>query len=379
MHYVLSNRNTPTRVAGTDEGDSLSELQAPTGADDVDAAWLTAAMAPFADGAQVTDVQRRPIGNGMVADSVRLSIAWDRPTPAPSSLVAKVPSTSETSRLGAAATRTYLLEAAFYNELADSLTVHRPRCYLSLYNEQTNDYVVLLEDLAPAQAGDQIAGCSVDEAASVIPELASLHGPRWNDPTLHDLSWLDRPNQQSATGVAQLMAMFFPGFVDRYGDRVDPEVMGLIERFIPSIEFYLLDRPEPWTVAHGDFRLDNLLFGGPRVAVLDWQTVKLGPGLSDVAYFIGSALQPEQRRSAENDLVRQYHQALTATGVSLSWDDCWLGYRRFGFDGLLMGILASMFVGQTDRGDEMFMAMVNRHGRQLLDLESDTLIGCPKG
>ena len=39
-----------------------------------------------------------------------------------------------------------------------------------------------------------------------------------------------------------------------------------------------------------------------------------------------------------------------------------------------MGIIASMLVGRTDRGDDMFMAMVNRHGRQLLDLESERLI-----
>jgi hypothetical protein len=33
-----------------------------------------------------------------------------------------------------------------------------------------------------------------------------------------------------------------------------------------------------------------------------------------------------------------------------------------------------MLVTRTDRGDEMFMAMVNRHGQQLLDLEAEQLI-----
>ncbi len=70
----------------------------------------------------------------------------------------------------------------------------------------------------------------------------------------------------------------------------------------------------PWTVVHGDFRLDNLMFGGERVAVLDWQTVRLGPAMSDVAYFIGSALQPDDRRSNEESLVREYHAALVAAG-----------------------------------------------------------------
>jgi aminoglycoside phosphotransferase (APT) family kinase protein len=119
------------------------------------------------------------------------------------------------------------------------------------------------------------------------------------------------------------------------------------------------------------------MFGGPRVAVLDWQTVRLGPALSDVAYFIGSALQPEDRRRHEHALVGEYHATLTAAGIDIEWDDCWRGYRRHGFDGLLMGIIASMLVGRTERGDEMFMAMVNRHGRQLLDLDAEQLIDVP--
>ena len=188
------------------------------------------------------------------------------------------------------------------------------------------------------------------------------------------LDWLGRPDAESATRFNQLVQALYPGFVDRYGERVEPDVAALTERFVGVLDDYLAPRPTPWTVVHGDFRLDNLMFGGARVAVLDWQTVRLGPAMSDVAYFIGSALLPDVRRANEVALVHEYHDALVARGVSMGWDDCWRGYRRHGFDGLLMGIIASMLVGRTDRGDEMFMAMVNRHGRQLLDLESERLI-----
>ena len=168
--------------------------------------------------------------------------------------------------------------------------------------------------------------------------------------------------------------MLYPGSVERYAGRVEPDVAALAERFVGGLDRYLAHRPLPWTVVHGDFRLDNLMFGGERVAVLDWQTVRLGPAMSDVAYFIGSALHAEERRANEEALVREYHATLTAAGGSIEWDDCWRGYRRHGFDGLLMGIIASMLVGRTDRGDDMFMAMVNRHGRQLLDLDAERLI-----
>jgi hypothetical protein len=111
------------------------------------------------------------------------------------------------------------------------------------------------------------------------------------------------------------------------------------------------------------------------VVVVDWQTVKIGPGLSDVAYFIGSALMPRDRREHEEDLVRSYHESLSAGGVDLAWDDCWTWYRRYSFDGLLMSIIASMLVTQTPRSDDMFMAMANRHGHQAIDLRASELIG----
>lgn len=364
-----------TRSKGDDVGMTGDpNVAVPRGAEDLDAAWLTTALAHISGGATVTHVQKQSIGNGMVADSVRLALTWDQPTDAPSSLVAKVPSAAETSRISAAATRTYLLEAAFYNELADTLSVHRPHCYLSRFEEATCNYVVLLEDLAPAEAGDQIRGCTLAEAETVMIELASLHAPRWEDPTLDDLAWLDRPNPDAITGVVMLGGMFFPGFMERYADRLEPGVGELATHFMSHLGDYLSVRPRPWTVVHGDFRLDNLLFGGPRVAVLDWQTVKYGPALSDVAYFIGSALLPEERRNHETTLVRDYHARLAATGVEMSWDNCWAGYRRYGYDGLLMAILASMLVARTDRGDDMFMAMANRHGQQLIDLDSESVL-----
>ncbi len=346
-------------------------LSVPRGIDDLTSEWLTAALSEVSDEARVESLVGVPIGNGNVASSIRLIPDWDRPTPAPASVVAKVPSSEEVSRATGFATRTYELEAAFYNELAGTVWVNRPICYLARFDPEQQGYVVLLEDLGPSEAGDQILGCSPEEAAAVMPELAALHAPRWADPSLLDLTWLDRPTPEAARGAADFIPILYSGFVDRYKDRVEPEVLALCERFMPSLESYLVDRPGAWTVVHGDFRLDNLLFGGPRVVVVDWQTVKIGVALSDVSYFIGSALLPEDRRQHEANLVRSYYAFLTELGVAMPWGDCWDDYRRYSFDGLVMAIAASMLVTRTPRSDDMFMAMINRHGRQALDLGSE--------
>ena len=83
---------------------------------------------------------------------------------------------------------------------------------------------------------------------------------------------------------------------------------------------------------------------------------------------------PEDRQEHEVDLVRGYHRHLLTGGVELAWDDCWAAYRRYSFDGLVMGIAASMLVAQSERSDDMFMAMVNRHARQALDLGAEEFL-----
>lgn len=352
------------------QGREMPVLAVPVSAADLSAEWLTSALAPLSDGARVVELSATRIGLGNVADSIRLVPVWDRPTAGPASLVAKVPATDPVSRAAGFSTRTYELEVAFYNQLAATVWVNRPGCYLARFEPEAGAYVVLLEDLAPAEAGDQIAGCGRGEAIAAVSELAALHAPRWGDPELLDLTWLDRPSAQNAAAMAEGLPLLFAGFTDRYRERLEPGVLELSETVMASLEHYLANRLEPWSVLHGDFRLDNLLFGGPRVAVVDWQTVKIGPPLADVAYFVGSAFQSADRPGVEADLVESYRVALAAAGVEMSTADCWDGYRRYAFDGLIMAIAASMLVARTDRGDDMFMAMANRHGRQALDLGS---------
>jgi len=65
-----------------------------------------------------------------------------------------------------------------------------------------------------------------------------------------------------------------------------------------------------------------------------------------------------------------YHAGITQAGVQLSWQNLWDQYRLFATSGYIMAIVASMLVKQTERGDAMFAAMANRHGQQMLDLNT---------
>ncbi|GAA0938374.1 phosphotransferase [Actinocorallia libanotica] len=345
-----------------------------SGASGLTADWLNEALSSRLAGVKVTGVETAPVGTGQVSDTFRLSLAYDRPADLPATLIAKVPALDPESRAAARAIRTYEIEAGFYTHLARGLASAVPVCHFSAHDPGSDDYAVLLEDLAPARPGDQLAGITVEEAAAVVDELALLHAAGWDSPDLAALPWLNRHDAASAEFTAALITGLYEGFRERYADDLTPEVFALLEGFLPRLGAYLTPGSGPFTLTHGDFRADNLLFGRGRPVILDWQTCAYGSPLSDLSYLLGSSLPVEARRAHEHTLVRRYHAALTSNGTPLSWDDCWTAYREHAFHGIAMGVGASMLVERTDRGDEMFCTMVTRHAHHALDLDSLSLV-----
>lgn len=357
----------------------MSGIELISSPDQVTPEWLTDVLraAGELDEGSVTAVEGTAVGTGQVGDSVRFTITYEGGA-GPATLVGKFPAADPTSREAAAATRTYEVETRFYQHLRNRVAITTPRPYVALLDVEANDFVLLMNDLAPAEQGDQLAGCGGDAAALAMREIAKLHAPVWGDATLTELEWLDRSTEEGQAFYIQLMSTLYPGFLERYGDRVDAEVVGAGNRLVERLDEYFGRRVEPRTAAHGDYRLDNILFApdGASMTTVDWQTVALSPGITDVAYFLGTSLQPEIRAAHEEDLVREYHDSLRAGGVvDYPLDQAWTDYRRFAFSGFLMAVLASMLVGQTERGDEMFMAMANRSGRMALELDTLALIG----
>jgi aminoglycoside phosphotransferase (APT) family kinase protein len=345
-----------------------------SGGGDLTAEFLTGALARHLGGTAVASVETEPVGTGQVSDSFRLRLAYERKTALPATMVAKVPAADPASRNAARAFRTYEIEASFYDQLAAALPVALARCYYAGYDADPDEYVVLLEDLAPACPGDQLAGIGRDEAAAAICELAALHAAGWDSQALAALPWLNRSSPDAAALLAGAVTGLYPGFRERYAGRLDPATLALMEDFLPHASDYVAARNEPSTIVHGDFRADNLLFGPVRPVVLDWQTCSFGAGAGDLAYFLASSLPVPDRQQHEQELVRHYHAELTGRGVPLSWNDCWNGYRKYAFSGIVMDIIAAMVVQQTERGDRMFTAMADRHARHAIDLDALALL-----
>lgn len=331
-------------------------------ADDVTAEWLSEVL-----GEPVGSFTTAPVGTGQMGDAFRLTTDSGR------SAVLKVAAADETSRATGLALRIFEVEVCFYLQLAQRLRVSTPACFHGDVEVDTGWFTLLLQDMAPAVQGDQLDGCDADQAELALVELARLHASGWEDSELAALRWLNRTTPESAAFTAGLVGSLFPGFLERYDDRLTPRQVEICTALMARLPDYLADRSGPMTVVHGDYRLDNLLFDGDRVTVVDWQTATWGPPMVDTSYFLACAFaEPAERAAHEERLVRIYHAEL---GVpSYSWDDCWRDYRRMTFGTLVMAIASSMLVERTERGDRMFLCSVDRACAQIDHLDALELL-----
>lgn len=349
-------------------------------AEEVTAEWLSNALAKGgASGLRIESLASASIGTGQMGESIRVELQYHEKSPTgPESLVIKFPSIHATSRATAVAQGSYTREVRFYQELASTLKVRIPYCWHSNLSEAGDRFVLVFEDMSPAQPGDQLQGCTVDQARLAMQQAARLHSPRWNDSALTSLPWLSQPGPDSALLLAGLYRGVLPGFEARFQERLDDDVLALARRFGESIGRWAQHAEGPRCVVHGDYRLDNMLFessrGGVPLTVVDWQTCAYGHPASDVSYFLGAGLLPELRREAENELLAFYHTSLLEGGVSdYSMNALTQDYRLFSFSGLIMAVVASQIVQASDRGDSMFAVMAERHARQIVDHEAEAL------
>jgi hypothetical protein len=340
---------------------------------DLTVEWLTGAL-----GVPVSEFAFDRIGTGQMSECYRVGLTYADGVVGPKSVVLKVAATDAVSRETGHALGLYEREVRFYTDIAPSLDGPIAPCHHAAYNVETGAFHLLLGDAGPAVVGDEIRGATVEQAMLALSELGRVHAPLLGDTALANADWLNRESPMNQALIGQLYA----GFFQRYGDQITPEHRDVCERLVASFDAYVEAESAPQRahgLVHGDYRLDNMLFGEPcadrPLTVVDWQTVTWGPAVTDVAYFLGCALPDQLRRDHYEALLRAYHDALGANSV-ISLDDVRDGVRRQSFFGVMMAIVSSMLVAQTDRGDQMFMVMLQRHCRHVLD--TDALASLPE-
>jgi len=340
----------------------------------MDAGWFSAMLARngFPD-VEVTGITRQQIGTGQIGKCYRFALTYASPAAGlPTSFVGKFPSDNELSRATGVQLRNYYREVNFYQQFADRIGIAIPRCFHAEIDGEGPEFVLVLEDMAPAQQGDQLKGCTPEVARAAVLELVGLQAPTWCNEGLKEYDYLYSP-PDSGADHSVLYQQLLPGFLERYGHALAADEQAIIARVGDAPAGPLFEPVgTPFCLEHVDYRLDNMLIDAsvrpPSVTVVDWQSVRLGKPMNDVAYFLGAGLLPEVRRGVEEDIVRDYHAKLAAAGIGdYPWEDCWRDYRKGTFAGFGVTVIASMIVEETARGNEMFITMAQRHARHALD------------
>ena len=345
----------------------MSSKNFPSTIEEVTPVWLRDALQTAGmPGVEIIDIQVEVIGEGVgimgLLYRAKLSNS-ESSSEGPNSVVIKVPSPHEQTRHIARAFMFYGKEIGFYRDAAKDTPLGTPDCYAAHHDPESDDFILLLEDLEGSQVLSQLDGCPIDKA-----QIAS-------DRFEGDLAWLpygwDVPFPQA---IAQGFAEAWPGCMDMFTGGVSERIIKVGEKF-PTVTGEMMELADsPITMAHGDFRLDNLFFDNGELKVIDWQICIKTVGGYDVGYFLSQSLTIDDRRNHEKELLERYRNTLSELGLDYPQDRLMEDYRRSVLFCLAYPVQASAAALVNDRAVQLVTEMFNRVTTAIEDLEADEFL-----
>ena len=144
------------------------------------------------DPSSIASVETELIGQGVgiLCQVARVRLAYRDGAPGPKSVVAKFPAAIEQTRGLARQFKFYEREVNFYKHLAQDVSLPSPRCFHASHDVQSDDFLLLLEDLGDRRLGDQLKGCPAEDAFAAVRELASFHAEWWDSPKVATIDWV---------------------------------------------------------------------------------------------------------------------------------------------------------------------------------------------
>ena len=308
-------------------------------------------------GAAVLDVSREVIGTGVgfVGEIHRCLLSWDaNRDDLPASVIVKVPSKLPLNRSLGEGLQLYEREVTAYQELSSDMGLPMPNVLYSAMdddptpwlesvinflftrlplggvswltvkflelaskNPKLRRYVLVLEDISDARPPSQVEGGSLDDALISLATLAKFHAHHWMSEKSIAVSNRIWAVNRLPKVIQASYARNREEFVSRFGDLVGDEKMKVIDDAQGRLEDLLAPLArDPWTLLHGDYRLDNIMFRpNGEIVVIDYQLLCKGRPGWDVTYFITTALSADHK-SEEEKMLKHYHETLLLEGIT---------------------------------------------------------------
>ncbi len=368
----------------------------PVDASQIDRAFFARALKEFAPHDEIVSVATEIVGEGagFLGDVMRVRLDLVEGATTPRSMILKIPAASENRRIGQTL-GAYEREIRFYSELQPSLNIRTPEHYFSdmgrtpgpeqslkvirflnglpywllrlvfppmvwLIGLQKIPYVLLIEDLASYRIGDQVGGCTRDEARRALDTMARMHSRFWGSNELDAYPWLMSLDMgEHITQMLYLKSVeeFKVAHPEWLSSKHRAQLNWLKENYV---EMTRQMSEQPDTLVHGDFRLDNLCFDDTvdEVVVFDWQTPTRGTYGIDLAYFVSGTQVNDADDTIVDELLDYYRQQLGTQGIDVSGEQV-----RWQYECGVMFILHRMVFAET----QQVLEMGKGRGEELLD------------
>ncbi|MHB8690539.1 MAG: phosphotransferase [Solirubrobacteraceae bacterium] len=275
-------------------------------------------------------------------------------------------------------------EPGFYNYVRPALRIEAPHGYYGRVDPGSWRSVVLMEDVAATRGATfwrpstKITRSRIED---LLANMAVWHGTYWDNPKLRELKWLKTPTdhlrvidsligmeKRSLVGAERGRSVIPPALRDRQRDLY----LGMGR----SLE---LSSRAPHTYLHGDLHVGNTyVTDSGAMGIGDWQIGLRGGWAYDFAYLVASALDVEDRRSWEHELLDFYLERLAAAGGAIfTRDDAWQAYRQATFYPYFAWVytIGRARLQPKFQPDEISLPVIERTAAAIDDLESLAAVG----
>jgi phosphotransferase family enzyme len=275
-------------------------------------------------------------------------------------------------------------EPCFYAHVRPILKIEAPRSYFGSLDESSWRSILVLEDVVDTRGASfwrPDHRVTLERMKDLLGTMAGWHGLLWESPRLASWRWLRTTADLMGVIDALLgLADRTPAGARRAAAVIPPALHGRRRDLRAGLRTSMaLASQGPRTYLHGDLHAANTyVTRDGSVGICDWQVGLQGSWAHDYAYLMATALEVEDRRAWERELLAFYLERLEAGGgPRLSPDAAWLAYRR----ATLYPYFAWLYtIGRSRlqprfQPDEVSLTMIGRIGAAIDDLESLAAVG----
>ncbi|RNL80176.1 phosphotransferase [Nocardioides marmorisolisilvae] len=389
MHPALWLAGRAATVGGAMVGERLGRSVPRTAQDiprsgtDLNAEWLTAVLCADTPGAEVVSFDV-PEAHAGTTSRAALRVVYNQAgTDAglPTDLFTKS-SESFAQRLMLGGADVLHGETHFFMTFRPKIEMEAPRGYFGGVDPTSWRSLLIMEDIAVSKgARFAIPTTPIDRSQieDLLGNMAKYHAACWGDP---DLSILKTPNDfyrnlstfvrmgpRTAVGMERAKAVI--------PDTLYGEAAAMWEGTRRALD--IATTQVPHTLLHGDGHVGQVYITAEgRMGHTDWQGTMRGGWSFDYAYLVSTALEPEQRRAWDHELLEHYLTCLAAEGAPApGYDEAWLRYRQGVFYpySAWAFTIGRAFYQPKMQPDEISLACIKRVAAAIDELKSFDAVG----